>query len=61
MIREKHSPEIDQKLKNQREKNILMEDLKKSQVKYTMKNQKKNRILLKKKEKIQNLLNLNGN
>ena len=50
MIREKHVPEIDEKLKNQREKNILMEDVKNSQIKYTMKKQKKNRILLKKRD-----------
>ena len=51
MIREKYSPEIDDNLKNQREKIIVsLEDPKKCQVKYTMNKQKKKRVLLKKRD-----------
>jgi hypothetical protein len=51
MIREKHAPEIDENLKNQREKIIFsLEEPKKCQVKYTMNKQKKKRVLLKKRD-----------
>jgi hypothetical protein len=51
MIREKHAPEIDENLKNQREKIIFsLEEPKKCQVKYTMNKQKKKRVILKKRD-----------
>ncbi len=51
MIREKYAPEIDEKLKNQREKIIFsLEEPKKSQIKYTMNKQKKKRVILKKRD-----------
>ena len=51
MIREKRSPEINDVLKKEREKNIkTLEDPKSAQVKYTLNKQKKNRILIKKRD-----------
>lgn len=50
MIREKHAPEIDEKLKKEREKKILALEDPSSHKKYTKEKQKKKRILLKKRD-----------